>query len=161
MCISHYDYVASPERKCHDTLPVVAGRQRERGISRVLANGNAGLPWGYLSLLGMQLHAFMGVDTGGRKFTLVFAQLWALSSSEIHHRAFSFILHSHLWCVVSACAVCVVCMAPCLFLRMGIIMDRIIFKPFCSPQSRYSSPELSPHCSSCPCGSLLYDGLCG
>lgn len=86
-----------------------------------------------VSLLGLQLQAFMGMDTEGRKLTLVFAQLWALSASEIPHRAFPFILHSHLWCVVLACAVCVVCMALCFFLRMGIIMDQIGVKPLPSP----------------------------
>lgn len=142
MCISHYDYVASPEHKCHDTLPAVAGRQREWGTSSVLANGNAGLPWWYHSWVCNYTHSWAWILREG-KFTLVFAQLWALSASEIPHRASPFILHSHLWCVVLACAVCVVCMALCFFLRIGIVMDQIGFKPLPSPQSRYSSPELS------------------
>lgn len=62
---------------------------------------------------------------------------------EIRPRAFSFI--SHLCCVVLACAVCVLCMALCCCFRVGVTMDQIIFKPLSSPQSRYSSPELSGH----------------
>lgn len=78
MCISHYDYVASPEHRCHDTRPAVAGRQREWGTSSVLANWQR---WAAMavSLLGVPLHTFVGMDTEGRQFTVVFAQLWALS----------------------------------------------------------------------------------
>lgn len=145
MCISHYDYVASPEHRCHDTLPAVAGRQREWGTSSVLANWQR---WAAMavSLLGVQLHTFVGMDTGGKAiYCSVRPALGSLSASGIPPRAFSFILHSHLCCVVLACAVCVICMALCCSFRMGIIMDHIIFKPPPSPQNRYSTPELSRH----------------